>query len=209
MKISRTGIDLIKKWEGCRLTAYKDSVGVLTIGYGHTSAAGAPSVKSGMTITQIEADGILTADLVKYEAAVSKALTRSPTQSQFDAMVSLCYNIGTGGFAGSSVAKKFNAGDLKGAADAFLLWNKGGTPKRVIDGLTNRRAAERQLFLSATEAAPKPVAPVPVPPAPTPPPTPEPPPPATPANPGASIAGWVLGAAAALIAALAAWIMKG
>lgn len=206
MKTSRDGIALVKKWEGCRLKAYTDSVGVWTIGYGHTSAAGEPRVAAGMTITQQEAEDILVRDLVKYEAAVDRALTRSPTQAQFDACVSLCYNIGQGAFAGSTVVRKFNAGDIGGAADAFLLWNKAGG--KVLPGLEARRADERKMFLTAQ---PKPVAPVPPPPAPIPPPAPKTPPAATPApaSPAADLAKWVMAAAAGLVAILATWMMKG
>lgn len=159
MKISRTGIELIKKWEGVRLKAYRCSAGILTVGYGHTSAAGAPQVKEGMTITKQDAEDILGRDLVKYEAAVQKALTRSPTQNQFDACVSLCFNIGPGAFAGSTLVRRFNAGDAAGAADAFRMWNKAGG--RVVQGLVNRREDERALFLrpshkfTAVPAAPK------------------------------------------------------
>ena len=206
MKTSRTGIDLIRKWEGCRLAAYRCPAGVWTIGYGHTSMAGPPTVTAGLKITQQEADDILVRDLVKYEAAVDRALTRSPTQPQFDACVSLCYNIGQGAFAGSSVARKFNAGDISGAADAFLLWNKAGG--KVLPGLEARRADERRMFLLATA---QPVEPVPPAPAPIPAPTPESPPAATPApaRPGADIAKWVLAGAAALFAVFATWMMKG
>lgn len=159
MKISRDGLALIKRWEGCRLTAYQDSVGVWTIGYGITTAAGLGTVKRGMTITQQQADDWLVAALVKYEAAVSKALTRSPSQSQFDAFVSLCYNIGEGAFSRSTAVKLFNAGDVLGAADAFLLWRKAGG--KVLQGLVNRRADERALFLAAKSnvvPTPQPVA---------------------------------------------------
>ena len=156
MKTSRAGIDLIKRWEGCRLTAYKCSAGVLTIGYGHTSAAGEPKVTASLKITQEAAEEILVQDLVKYEAAVQKALTRSPTQNQFDAMVSLCVNIGPGAFAKSSLVRKFNGGDLQGAADAFLMWRKAAG--KVIPGLEARRQAERTMFLKPSAAAqPKPV----------------------------------------------------
>lgn len=161
MKINRAGIELLKKWEGCRLKAYQDSVGVWTIGFGHTSMAGEPKVTAGLTITQQEAEDILVRDLVKYESAVSKALTRSPNENQFSAMVSLCYNIGPGAFAKSSVARLFNAGDVTGSADAFRLWNKAGG--QVLKGLVNRREDERRLFLTPVTAA---VAPVPPPTAP-------------------------------------------
>lgn len=204
MKTSRDGIALIKKWEGCRLTAYPDP-GTFgepwTIGYGHTSAAGEPMVKKGMKITQQEADDILVRDLVKYESAVMKALTVLPTQNQFDAMVSLCYNIGPGAFAGSSVVKKFNASNISGAADAFRLWNKAGG--RVMQGLVNRREDERKHFL---RTAVRPVEPLPPPPPPDVPPVAEPVPAPTA---GPTIAKWVIGAVGALAAAFAAWLMKG
>lgn len=204
MKTSRDGIALIKKWEGCRLTAYPDpGTGgePWTIGYGHTSAAGEPKVKKGMKITQQEADDILVRDLVKYESAVMKALTVLPTQNQFDAMVSLCYNIGPGAFAGSSVVKKFNASNISAAADAFRLWNKAGG--RVMQGLVNRREDERKHFL---RTAVRPVEPLPPPPPPDVPPVEEPAPAPTA---GPTIAKWVIGLVGAAFAAFAAWMMKG
>lgn len=195
MKTSKAGLDLIKRWEGCRLTAYQDSVGVWTIGYGLTSAAGLITVGKGLTITQKQADDYLVAALAKYEAAVSKAISRTMTQAQFDAFVSLCYNIGPGAFAGSTVVKRFNAGDIAGAADAILMWNKAGG--KVLKGLENRRADERALFLTpAKDAMPIPF--------PQPEATPSPMP-----KPGGLIAKWVLGIVAALLALAAAFIAKG
>lgn len=144
MKTNREGIELIKRFEGLRLTAYLCPANVWTIGYGHTSAAGAPVVKKGMKITKDEAAEILVRDLVKYEVAVMKALTRNPNENQFSAMVSLCYNIGPGAFAKSSVVRKFNAGDASGAAAAFRLWNKAGG--KVLAGLVRRREEEIILF---------------------------------------------------------------
>lgn len=158
MKTNRAGIELLKRWEGCRLKAYQDSVGVWTIGYGLTSAAGIIPVTAGLTITQQQADDYLVRALVKYEAAVTKALTRAPNENQFSAMVSLCYNIGPGAFAGSSVARHFNAGNLHSAADSFLLWNKAGG--RVLKGLVNRREDERRLFLTPVSASEAPVPPL-------------------------------------------------
>lgn len=149
MKTNQAGVDLIKKWEGKKLTAYPDPATggePWTIGYGHTSAAGPPAVKKGMKITEEEAESILVRDLGKYESAVMKGLTAKPNGNQFSAMVSLCFNIGPGNFAKSSVLRKFNAGDTKGAADAFLLWNKAAG--KVMRGLTNRREDERKLFLT-------------------------------------------------------------
>ena len=195
MKTSKAGLDLIRKWEGCRLTAYRDSVGVWTIGYGLTSAAGLITVGKGLTITQKQADDYLVAALAKYESAVSKAISRTMTQAQFDAFVSLCYNIGPGAFAGSTAVKRFNAGDIAGAADAILMWNKAGG--KVLKGLENRRADERAMFLTpAKEAMPIPF--------PQPEATPSPMP-----KPGGLIAKWVLGIVAALLALAAAFIAKG
>ena len=143
--MNQAGIDLLKSFEGCRLRAYRDSVMVWTIGYGHTSMAGPPEVKSGLTITQAEAEGILKRDLVKYETAVNRAISRVPTENQFAAMVSLCYNIGPGNFNRSTVLSAFNAGNLGLAADAFRRWNKAGG--KVLKGLVRRREAERALFM--------------------------------------------------------------
>lgn len=170
MKTSSHGIKLIKRFEGCELEAYKDLVGVWTIGYGHTSMAGPPKVEPGMKITQVEAEDILVRDLGKYEAGVDKALTRPPSQSQFDAMVSLCYNIGVAGFSKSSIVRHFNAGNVELAANSFMLWKKAGG--KVVQGLVNRRTAERNLFLTEAILAPAPkfdpIVPAPVaPPSPT------------------------------------------
>lgn len=165
MKTSSKGIALIKRFEGCELEAYKDIVGVWTIGYGHTSMAGPPKVEPGMKITQAEAEDILVRDLVKYETGVSKALTKVPMQNQFDAMISLCYNIGVAGFSKSSIVRHFNAGNVELAANSFLLWKKAGG--KVVQGLVNRRTAERDLFLSKVDPVPAPPPSAPIVPAPT------------------------------------------
>lgn len=155
MRTSRAGLDLIKQFEGLELRAYRCPSGIWTIGYGHTAKAGAPVPVAGMVITPERAEEILRADLGAYEAAVRKAITRQPTQAQFDAMVSLCFNIGPDGFARSSVLRLFNAGDMQAAADAFRLWNK--SRGRVLRGLVRRREAERDLFLSEPGDWPAPV----------------------------------------------------
>ena len=146
MKINAAGLDLIKRWEGLRLTAYQDSVGIWTIGYGHTAEAGPPAPKAGMKITEKEAADILARDLGQYERAVTKALSVAPTSYQFAAMTSLCFNIGPTNFAKSSVVRRMNEGNPKAAADAFLLWNKAGG--KVLKGLTARREDEKKLFLT-------------------------------------------------------------
>jgi len=144
MKTNQAGVNLIKEFEGFRSKAYKCPAGVLTIGYGHTSAAGTPAVKAGMTISAADGEAILKRDLTKYEAAVSDAITIELTPNQFSACVSLCYNIGPGNFAKSSVARFCNKKQFKQAADAFALWNKAGG--KVLPGLVRRRAAEAALF---------------------------------------------------------------
>lgn len=145
MKTSAAGRAAISQREGNKLQAYRDSVGIWTIGVGHTTAAGPPTPTHGMTITAAQSDEILSRDLAKFEAAVDKAITAPMAQHEFDAMVSLAFNIGGGSFTKSSVARKFNAGDKAGAANAFLLWNKAGG--KVLKGLTTRRKAERAQFL--------------------------------------------------------------
>lgn len=145
LHISQIGRALIEKYEGCRLQAYQDSVGVWTIGYGCTG----PNIAPGMRITQAEADQMLSDRLTKeFEPGVIKAIgATATTQAQFDAMVSLAFNIGVGAFSKSSVARLHKLGQATAAADAFLLWNKAGG--NVLAGLVKRRAEERKLYLSA------------------------------------------------------------
>jgi lysozyme len=141
MRMSAAGRGALTTREGKRLKAYKDSVGIWTIGIGHTSAAGPPAVTPTLVITDAQCDEIFARDLVKYETAVNGALTRPVSQTSFDALVSLCYNIGPGGFTKSTVVKRINAGDMNGAAEAFLMWNK---PPEIM----GRRQSERKQFLS-------------------------------------------------------------
>jgi lysozyme len=142
MTTSAAGRGALMTREGCKLTAYRDSAGVLTIGTGHTGRASPPAVTAGMTITQAQADAMFEADLKPFEAAVNKSINRPMTQNQFDACVSLAFNIGATGFEGSTVVRKFNLGDVVGAAGAFLMWE---TPAE----LRGRREAERAQFLTA------------------------------------------------------------
>ena len=157
-KINDATVDLVKLFEGLRLKAYKDAVGVLTIGYGTTAAAGVGIVPHlGMTITEAEAETYLTRALEKFAAKISPKITAPINENEFGAFLSLAYNIGPGAFAKSSALRKFNAGDKAGAANAILLWNKAGG--RVLGGLVRRREAERDLFLTPVgkvAAKPKP-----------------------------------------------------
>jgi lysozyme len=139
MKTSSQGIDLIKSFEEFMPTAYQDVGGVWTIGYGFTEG-----VKEGDTITQEEADARLAQELEEVENYVTSVCKVTPTQNQFDAMVSLAYNIGIGNFKVSSVLADHNKSDFKDACKAFMLWNvvKGN----VVVGLTKRRYEESQLY---------------------------------------------------------------
>ena len=142
MHISQKGIDLIKSSEGLRLEAYRDSVGVLTIGYGTTRG-----VKPGMKITADQAEQYLKADVARFEPELA-ALVKVPlNQNQWDALMSFVYNLGSANLASSTLLKLLNAGDCARAADQFPRWNKAGG--KELPGLTKRRAAEQALFLSA------------------------------------------------------------
>jgi lysozyme len=145
-KTSAAGRATLIKREGCRLKSYQDSVGVWTIGVGHTGRATPPPVGPDMRISQADADAMLAADLVPFEEAVYRAISRPMTQNQFDAFVSLAFNIGATAFTASTAARKFNAGDIAGAADAFLLWVR--PPE-----LKGRRQDERAQFLSPDRSA--------------------------------------------------------
>lgn len=141
MKTSDHGRAKIEQREGFVLHAYRDSRGIPTIGVGHTSMAGAPHVYMGLHITRDEADRILARDLVQFEDAVNHAIKKPMTQNEFDAMVSLAFNIGAHGFTGSTVVHRFNLGEKDGAADAFLMWEHPPS-------LRGRREDERRQFLS-------------------------------------------------------------
>lgn len=142
MQMSANGLKALMQREGVRLKAYQDQRGIWTIGVGHTSMAGPPTVLKGLALTEAEVEAIFARDVQKYATGVNEAIKKTPTQNQFDAMVSLCYNIGVGGFTGSTVVHRFNLGDYKGAADAFLMWEKPAS-------LASRRVAERKQFLGA------------------------------------------------------------
>ncbi|SAI50498.1 glycoside hydrolase family protein [Enterobacter hormaechei] len=146
MQTSDKGIALIKEFEGCKLTAYQDSVGVWTIGYGWTQPVDGKPIRAGMTIKQETAERLLKTGLVSYESDVSRMVKVGLTQGQFDALVSFTYNLGARSLSTSTLLRKLNASDYAGAADEFLRWNKAGG--KVLNGLTRRREAERALFLS-------------------------------------------------------------
>lgn len=142
MLTSKSGINFITKFEGLRLTAYKavPSEKFWTIGYGHYGS----DVKQGMTITKAQAEDYLRKDLIKYESAVNR-LGLVLNQNQFDALVSFTYNCGQ-----ANLHKLVQSRTLRQIADAMLLYNKAGG--KVLKGLTNRRKAERELFLKGFDS---------------------------------------------------------
>ena len=145
MHISPSGINLICNFEGKRLTAYDDGVGVWTIGFGTTVYPNGIKVKKGDTCTEAQAKAYMAHDLKKFESAVNNEVKIPLNQNQFDALVSLAYNIGTNAFSKSTLVKKLNANDIRGAADQFDVWvNAGG---KRMQGLVKRRAKEKEVFL--------------------------------------------------------------
>lgn len=146
MKTSIAGRKMIEGFEGCILHAYKDSGGVPTIGYGHTSAAGAPFVVMGMTITAMQADSFLSNDLGVVEKSVMELVEVSLNQPQFDALVSFQYNTGWLAHPQCSLLKALNSGNYNLAANDFGLYDEAAG--KVLVGLEKRRAAERTLFLT-------------------------------------------------------------
>ncbi len=142
MQISQKGLDLIKEFEGLRLEAYKCSAGVPTIGYGWTQG-----VKMGDVWTREKAEHMLIEGVKPYEKAVQEGIGDAKTsQNQYDAMVSLCYNIGPGNFKASSVCRLHKQGKYNQAAAAFMMWVKAGG--KIIGGLIKRRNKEKALYLA-------------------------------------------------------------
>lgn len=140
-------LELIRRFEGCRLRAYRDVAGIWTIGWGETL-----DVHPGMVWTRRKADAQLRARAALFMLAVLRrcpALHLEPPR-RLAACTSLAYNIGVGAFGASSVCRRLMNGDVAGAGDSFLLWNKAGG--RVVAGLARRRRAERALYLSGDDA---------------------------------------------------------
>ena len=141
METSKNGIDLIKKFEGCRLQAYKPTPDdVWTIGYGHTK-----NVKQGDNITQLQAETLLMSDLQIFEKEINK-LNLNLTQNQFDAIICFVFNVGVAKFKKSTMLKFLEAGHYPLAAGQFDRWVYQG--KQKLSGLVKRRKAEKELFLS-------------------------------------------------------------
>ena len=144
MKTGESGIALVKQFEGCKLIAYRDSVGILTVGFGHTG----PDVHPDMTISEEEADALLRDDLRIAENCVNRATNGiGLTQGQFDALVSFVFNLGCSALHRSTLLVKLLDGDDDGACLEFSRWNEAGG--KVLAGLTRRREAEAELFKTA------------------------------------------------------------
>lgn len=141
MTTSPIGRKLIEEFEGFSPSAYKDQNGIPTIAYGHTSG-----VHMGQTCNITQAEQFLADDLKTAEAAINDLVRVPLTQNQFDALVSLVYNIGRGNFACSTVLRSLNENQYLAASAAILMWNRIGG--EVNAGLVRRRQAERNLFLS-------------------------------------------------------------
>lgn len=135
------GINLIKYYEQCRLRAYQDTGGVWTIGWGHTG----PEVKKGLKITQEKADELLREDLREAELVVNQLVPYGLAEHQFDALVSLVFNIGKTAFKNSTLLRMLKLGDILGASKQFGRWIHDNGKK--LNGLIERREAERKLFL--------------------------------------------------------------
>lgn len=134
---------LIKQWEQLRLVAYKPTpADRWTIGWGHTE-----DVFQGMTITKAQAEQFFEMDVQWAEDAVNTLVKVPLTQHQFDALVSFTFNIGAGAFKKSTLLRKLNAKDYKGAAHEMLRWNK--QDGKVLQGLVNRRSDEMSYFMQA------------------------------------------------------------
>jgi lysozyme len=139
LNISQEGLDLIKKFEGCELKAYQDSVGVWTIGYGHTKG-----VEEGQEITQDEAEDMLASELDEYEGYIRDMVECDLEQNQFDALVAWVYNLGPTNLRSSTMLKRLNKKDFDDVPNQIKRWDKAGG--KVLAGLVRRREAESLLF---------------------------------------------------------------
>ncbi len=141
MKINAAGVDIVKRWEGCKLSAYLCPAGVPTIGYGHTG-----DVKIGQKITQHQAEVILALDLEEFEEGVSDLMVGTPlTENEFSALVSFAFNVGITALSKSTLRRKIASGN-ETAPDEFLKWTRAGG--KILPGLVSRRAEERALYVS-------------------------------------------------------------
>lgn len=136
-----SALNLIREFESCVLHVYRDAVGIPTIGYGHVLQRG----ERLNTITKLDAERLLAADIAPRVIALRSMLRQPATENQFNAMLSWMFNVGESAARRSTLIRKFNAGDIDGAANEFRRWCYAGG--KVLRGLVRRRRAERNLFL--------------------------------------------------------------
>lgn len=139
MQTSEKGKEFIKHFEGCKLEAYQCSGDVWTIGCGHTRG-----VEEGDKISKKQADALLCADIEMVETHVKRLITVDLDQSQWDAIVSWCFNLGCGNLRASTMLQVINSGELDKVSKQIVRWDKVG--KKAVAGLTRRRKAEADLF---------------------------------------------------------------
>jgi lysozyme len=144
-RLDPKGLEIIRRFEGLRLDAYRDPVGVLTIGWGHTG----PDVVPGLAISRQRAEALLKADVMAAAAAVDRLVRVPLARNERAALVSFTFNVGVAAVAGSTLLRLLNAGDREGAGAEFGRWVHGTVDGRKVrlDGLVRRRAAEAGLFL--------------------------------------------------------------
>jgi len=140
LKYSDRGLKMTARFEGCRLKAYKDQVGVLTIGYGHTLG-----VVEGMECTMAQALAWLEQDIARVETQLNRDLKIQVDQDEFDALVDFAFNLGLHALEHSTLWAKLNKGDFAGAAAEFPRWSHAGG--KEVEGLLKRRLEEQALFL--------------------------------------------------------------
>ena len=150
--LNQASLNLIKRWEGCKLKAYKCSAGVWTVGYGLTTNAGFIEVGPDTTITQAEADWYLEKAIEKFLAEIKPSITAPINENELGAFTSLAYNIGPTAFRKSSALRHFNAGNKDRVPTSIRMWRKAGG--KVVKGLVNRREAEVDLFQSYKDRKP-------------------------------------------------------
>jgi lysozyme len=147
MKLNKAGADLIKSFEGCKLTSYQCSAGHWTVGYGNTFYENGDKVKPGDKITQERAESLFTLISDSFADKVVPLIKSKINENQFGALVSFAYNAGVGNLQKSTLLKKVNANpNDPSIRDQFMLWNKAGG--KVLAGLTRRRKAEADLYFS-------------------------------------------------------------
>jgi len=144
MQLSKNGLNLIEHYEGLRLFAYQDSIGLWTIGYGTTVYPNGKRVAKGDACTVEQANDYIKHDVAKFEKGVNDLVHVPLNQNQFDALVSFAYNLGLGNLGSSTLLKLVNKSQFETAANEFQKWNKAGG--KIVAGLTVRRQAESNLF---------------------------------------------------------------